>query len=59
MREVLLRVLGSALDGCMTLSKPFWLVLSSTLDFTCLLHAYGSRVYIFILNLSTELQLLS
>lgn len=59
MGEVLSPGLGSALDGCMTLSKSFRLVLSCPPDSTCLLYADGSHTYILILNLPTELELLS
>ena len=59
MGEMLLPGQGSALDDCMTLSKSFWLVLSPPLEFSCLLYAEGSHAYIFILNLPTELELLS
>lgn len=52
------RGLGFALDGCMTLNKSFWLVLSLP-ALTCLLYADGSHPYILTLNLPTELELLS
>lgn len=44
MEEMLLLGLGSDLDGCMTLSKSFWLVLSSPPAFICLLHADGFSI---------------
>ena len=59
MREMLLPVQGSALDDCMTVSKSFWLVVSPSLEFNCLLYAEGSHTYIFILKLPAELELLS
>ena len=59
MGEVLSPGLGSALDGCMTLSKSCRLVLSCPPDFTCLLYADGSHTCILILNLPTEIELLS